>query len=86
MALNAPVQGSAADVIKMAMIELDRRLAEGSARMLLQIHDELVLEAEHAVVAATTDLVRTAMEGVVQLDVPLTVDVAVGSDLASVKG
>ena len=86
MALNAPVQGSAADVIKMAMIELDRRLAEGSARMLLQIHDELVLEADHAVVPATTDLVRTVMEGVVQIDVPLTVDVAVGSDLASVKG
>lgn len=86
MALNAPVQGSAADVIKMAMIELDPRLGEGSARMLLQIHDELVLEAEHAVVAATTDLVRTVMEGVVQLDVPLTVEVAVGSDLASVKG
>ena len=86
MALNAPVQGSAADVIKMAMIELDRLLPEGSARMLLQIHDELVLEATHAVVEDTTRLVKTVMEGVAQLDVPLTVEVAIGSDLASVKG
>lgn len=86
MALNAPVQGSAADVIKMAMIELDRMLPEGSARMLLQIHDELVLEATHAVVEDTTRLVKTVMEGVAQLDVPLTVEVAIGSDLASVKG
>ena len=86
MALNAPVQGSAADVIKIAMIDLERRLPEGSARMLLQIHDELVLEAAHAAVEDTTRLVRTVMEGVVQLEVPLTVEVAIGSDLASVKG
>ena len=86
MALNAPVQGSAADVIKMAMIDLDRRLPDGSARMLLQVHDELVLEAEDGVVEDTTRLVRRVMEGVVQLDVPLTVEVGIGSDLASVKG
>ncbi|MDE0287739.1 MAG: DNA polymerase, partial [bacterium] len=86
MALNAPVQGSAADVIKMAMIDLDRRLPEGSATMLLQIHDELVLEAAHEAVEDTTRLVRGVMEGVVELDVPLTVEVAIGSDLASVKG
>ncbi len=86
MALNAPVQGSAADVIKMAMIDLDRRLAEGAARMLLQIHDELVLEAAHEAVEDTTRLVKRVMEGVVELDVPLTVEVAIGSDLASVKG
>ena len=86
MALNAPVQGSAADVIKMAMIDLDRLLPVGAATMLLQIHDELVLEVAHAVVEDTTRLVRTVMEGVVQLDVPLTVDVAIGSNLAAVKG
>ena len=86
MALNAPVQGSAADVIKIAMIELDRLLPERDARMLLQIHDELVLEAARVTVADTAHLVREVMEGVVQLDVPLTVDIAVGSDLASVKG
>ena len=86
MALNAPVQGSAADVIKIAMIELDRLLPERDARMLLQIHDELVLEAARVTVADTAHLVKEVMEGVVQLDVPLTVDIAVGPDLASVKG
>ena len=86
MALNAPVQGSAADVIKIAMIDLDRLLPEGEARMLLQVHDELVIETAHQVVEDTTRLVRAVMEGVVKLDVPLTVDIAVGSDLASVKG
>ena len=85
MALNAPVQGSAADVIKMAMIELDRRLAPDQARMLLQIHDELVFEVREDAVEPTVRLVREMMEGVVDLAVPLTVDVGIGPDLASVK-
>ena len=86
MALNAPVQGSAADVIKVAMIELDRLLAPDEARMLLQIHDELVFEVREDAVEPTIRLVREVMEGVVELDVPLTVDVGFGPDLASVKG
>ncbi len=86
MALNAPVQGSAADVIKMAMIELDSILALDEARMLLQIHDELVFEVREDAVEPTVRLVREVMEGVVELDVPLTVDVGTGPDLASVKG
>ena len=86
MALNAPVQGSAADVMKMAMIGLDGRLAPDEARMLLQIHDELVFEVREDAVATTVHLVREMMEGVVELDVPLTVDVGIGPDLASVKG
>ena len=86
MALNAPVQGSAADVIKIAMIELDRLLPERDARMLLQVHDELVLEAARDATEDTAHLVKEVMEGVVNLDVPLTVDIAIGSDLASVKG
>ena len=86
MALNAPVQGSAADVIKIAMIELDSRLALDEARMLLQIHDELVFEVREDVVEPTVRLVRKMMEGVVELDVPLTVDLGTGPDLASVKG
>ena len=86
MALNAPIQGSAADVIKKAMIELDPQLAAFDAQMLLQIHDELVVEvpAEHLDgVAAVT---RDVMEGVVQLRVPLKVDVASGATLADCKG
>ena len=86
MALNAPVQGSAADVIKLAMIELDQRLRGRDATMLLQIHDELVLEAHDDLVEEVTAMVVEVMEGVADLEVPLTVDVASGPDLAAVKG
>ncbi len=86
MALNAPVQGSAADIIKLAMVELDRRLPEVEAALLLQVHDELVLEAAPGAAGAAAQLVTEVMEGVVSLDVALTVDIATGSDLASVKG
>jgi DNA polymerase-1 len=87
MALNAPVQGTAADIIKKAMIDLDAGLRrEGLASTLvLQIHDELILECpieEHEI---AEKLVVGTMEGVVGLDVPLVVDVATGPDLASVK-
>ena len=85
MALNAPVQGSAADVIKMAMIELDRRLPAEASRMLLQVHDELVLEVDRRATEEVARLVKTVMEGVVTLDVPLTVDIGLGGNLASVK-
>ena len=86
MALNAPVQGSAADVIKLAMIELDQRLEGIDATMLLQIHDELVLEASSEMLDEVTATVVEVMEGVASLAVPLTVDVATGPDLAAVKG
>jgi DNA polymerase-1 len=86
MALNAPVQGSAADVIKLAMIELDQRLRGLDATMLLQIHDELVLEAHDDLIDEVTAMVVEVMEGVADLEVPLTVDVASGPDLAAVKG
>lgn len=86
MALNAPVQGSAADVIKMAMIELAPRLEDRPAQMLLQVHDELVIEARREEAEEVSRLVKRVMEGVGDLDVPLTVDLAAGLDLASVKG
>ncbi len=86
MALNAPVQGTAADIIKLAMIELDRRLrADFEARQLLQIHDELVLEAPPDEVAAVTAVTRETMEGVAELAVPLRVEVATGANLAECK-
>ncbi|NNL48693.1 MAG: DNA polymerase I, partial [Acidimicrobiia bacterium] len=87
MALNAPIQGSAADLIKMAMIRLDERLGElGLAgRQLLQIHDELVLEVPLDEVARTVDLTRTVMEGVAELKVRLRVDTATGRTLADTK-
>ena len=79
-AVNAVIQGSAADLIKRAMIEVDRQIkAQGlQARMLLQIHDELVFEAPDAEIAALAPLVRKAMVGAITFDVPIQVDVATG--------
>lgn len=85
MALNAPIQGTAADIIKIAMLEVDALLASQQARMLLQIHDELVIEAPAEEVEHVTRAVVDAMEGVATLTVPLVVDVASGSNLAECK-
>jgi DNA polymerase-1 len=86
MALNAPIQGSAADIIKKAMIVLDGQLDDLGATMLLQVHDELVVEAPDDRVDAVADLTRRVMEGVVELEVPLVVDVSTGATLADAKG
>jgi len=88
MALNAPIQGSAADIIKKAMVVLDgemesRRLA---AAMLLQVHDELVVEAPLEEADEVARLLKEAMEGVVELRVPLRVDLGTGPTLAEAKG
>ena len=75
-AVNAPIQGSAADIIKLAMIAVDRRLREGGfrARMVLQIHDELLLEVPQEEIAPVRDLLVSEMENVITLSVPLTVE------------
>ena len=80
VAVNTPVQGTAADVIKMAMIRLDQRLAEEAptTRMLLQIHDELLFEIPEGDRERVTAIVREEMEGALPLDVPLKVDVGYG--------
>jgi DNA polymerase-1 len=85
MALNAPIQGSAADIIKKAMIDLDSALEGGGAAMLLQVHDELVIEAPDAEVERVSATLVEIMEGVVELDVPLVVEVGVGKTLAETK-
>ena len=85
MALNAPIQGSAADVIKKAMIELDPKLVRYQSQMLLQIHDELVIEVPDEHLAAVAEVTRTVMEEVVQLRVPLKVDMATGRTLGECK-
>jgi DNA polymerase I len=87
MALNAPVQGTAADIIKAAMIELDAELRKENlgATLLLQIHDELILEVPVEEKDIAEKLVVETMEGVAGLDVPLVVEVAWGPDLAAVK-
>jgi DNA polymerase-1 len=85
MAINMPIQGTAADIIKIAMIRLDERLREGGfrARPLLQVHDELLLEVPRDEVDRLIPVLRTTMESALVLDVPLTVDVKVGDDWES---
>jgi DNA polymerase-1 len=87
MALNAPFQGTAADVIKIAMVRLDRALAARgfAARLVLQVHDELVLEAPEEEVETLSSLVREVMEAAAQLKVRLAVDVGSGPDWLSAK-
>ncbi|MBK7826878.1 DNA polymerase I [Nannocystis sp.] len=80
IATNTPIQGSAADLCKLAMLQIDRGLPAVAphARMLLQVHDELVFEVPEAEVAATSALVRAVMERPHPLDVPLEVSIGVG--------
>ncbi|NCX43932.1 MAG: hypothetical protein EBW74_05725 [Betaproteobacteria bacterium] len=81
-AINAPMQGTAADLIKMAMIRVDALLREQAmqSRMIMQVHDELVFEVAEAEVDALTTWVRKAMREVAQLAVPLEVDIGVGAN------
>ena len=87
MAINMPIQGTAADIIKIAMVQLPERLrAAGSkARLLLQVHDELVLEVPRAEVDSVVPILRSTMESAIKLDVPLTVDIKVGDDWESMR-
>jgi DNA polymerase I len=79
-AVNTPLQGTAADLIKLAMISIDRKLTERKlkTRMLLQVHDELLFEVPEEESAEIEALVRTEMEGVVQLSVPIIADLGFG--------
>jgi DNA polymerase-1 len=78
-AINAPMQGTAADIIKRAMIAVDRMCSEsGGARLIMQVHDELVLEVEEARVEQVGAAVREHMMNAASLRVPLRVDVGVG--------
>jgi DNA polymerase-1 len=80
MALNAPIQGSAADIIKVAMLKVDAALTERGlrSRMLLQVHDELVLEVAPGEREALEALVREQMGAAAELTVPLDVSVGTG--------
>ena len=81
-AINAPIQGGGADIIKRAMIRLPDALAGAklSARMLLQVHDELIFEVPEKEMEATTEVVTGVMSGAAHLDVPLVVDTGVGAN------
>ncbi|HSE15080.1 MAG TPA: DNA polymerase I [Candidatus Deferrimicrobium sp.] len=82
MAINTPIQGSAADLIKMAMIRVDREFREAGmeARLILQIHDELIVEAPEREATGSERILKEAMEGVAKLSVPLTVSVSRGKN------
>jgi DNA polymerase-1 len=87
VAVNFPMQGSNADIIKVAMIRIHRRRREEgrAARLVLQVHDELLLEVPDAEVKDLKELVRQEMTGAYDLDPPLAVDVGVGENWAEAK-
>jgi DNA polymerase-1 len=87
MALNAPIQGSAADIIKVAMLNVAKGIAEQGlkSRLLLQVHDELILEVAEGEIEILTDLVKDGMGSAFELSVPLDVNIGIGTswDLAA---
>ncbi|MGB9724473.1 MAG: DNA polymerase I [Chloroflexia bacterium] len=86
-AVNTPIQGTAADIIKIAMVRLHRALQERHlrSRMILQVHDELVLEVPAEEVEAVVPLVKEVMEGAYRLDAPLQVEIHVGPNWGALK-
>ena len=86
-AANAPIQGSSADIIKLAMVQLQRELETAAlpARLLLQVHDELVLEAAPEALKAVLTLTRETMENAMALSVPLVVETGVGPNWMDAK-
>jgi DNA polymerase-1 len=86
-AVNTPLQGTAADLIKIAMIRIDRLLSEQAmqTRMLLQVHDELIFEAPPEEAAAVKEMVKREMESVHELDIPLLVEIEVGENWRDAK-
>lgn len=86
-AVNTPLQGSAADLIKVAMIRIDRLLTQRGmqSKMLLQVHDELVLEAPPEEVDAVTEMVKREMESVHEFEIPLLVEIGVGENWRDAK-
>ena len=87
MAMNTPIQGTAADIIKLAMIRADRMLREAhvKSRILLQVHDELVLEVVNEEIPQVKEILKEAMEHAAELSVPLVIDINVGKNWAEAK-
>ena len=83
-AINTPIQGTAADIIKLAMLSMDEeiRARNLAAKLILQVHDELVLEVPEKEATETEELLKRVMENVLQLDVPLVVNIAASRNLA----
>jgi DNA polymerase-1 len=88
VAMNTPIQGTAADIIKIAMLRVWKRLRkEGlQSRLILQVHDELILEAPISEIKAATALLTEEMQGAMKMQVPLTADAHSGYDWYTAKG
>lgn len=86
-AINAPIQGTAADIIKIAMLELPKAIKKKGleAKLLLQVHDELVLECQEDILLKTAEVVKQVMENAYQLDVPLKTDARYGKNWGELK-
>lgn len=84
-AYNMPIQGTAADIMKIAMIRLHPKLRELGAKMLLQVHDELIIEADEATAPAVASIVKETMEGAFEMRVPLVVEVGMGENWLDAK-
>ncbi len=80
IAINTPIQGTAADIIKLAMIGIHKKIRDMKSKMILQVHDELVFEVPEDEVENLRSIVKEEMENVVKLDVPLKVDIKVGKE------
>ena len=87
VAMNSPIQGTAADIIKLAMVNIDRKLKEKGydARLILQVHDELIIESHKDCAQEVRELMQTEMENAVKLSVPLTVEIAEGASWYEAK-
>ena len=87
MAMNAPIQGSAADLMKIAMIKVDKALEDNhlKSKILIQVHDELVLEVKHGEEEIVSKLVKENMEHAYKLDIPLVADDSFGKNWHEVK-
>ena len=80
VAMNSPIQGSAADIIKIAMLNVSKQLENSDidAKLILQVHDELIIEARADQAVKAAQILKEEMENAVQLPIPLTVDLSIG--------
>ena len=87
-AMNAPIQGAAADIIKIAMVSVYKRLkAENlNAKLILQVHDELIIETDESCAEKVAEILKEEMESCVKLSIPMTADVNIGNSWYLAKG
>ena len=86
-AINMPIQGTASDIVKIAMLKVDAALKKANLKtqMIMQVHDELLFESPEAEVEKAIEIIKREMESAVELDVPLTVEIGAGDNWMSVK-